>query len=244
MKSWIRERLPHFLTKGRIRVRSGPLADGYSSWNGSSQTYHSRFNPAWIDELGLPAPRTIIDAGAYDGGDTLRYAHHFPGSRVLAIEADSSRAAIVRSNVESTPQISVIECAVQDKDGKADWNPLFRDGQPGAAGSIFPMDQLPRGYSRGPATSVTGRTLRSICEEHDIRQIDLLHMDIQGAEYAALAGLGPMRPSLIYLEVGEPYRGAATTENVHRLLQRMGYALAAVRHKDRLYVHVKKRGSF
>jgi hypothetical protein len=81
--------------------------------------------------------------------------------------------------------------------------------------------------------------LDSFCIEQGIDKIDLLHIDVEGAEYEVLIGMANMRPALIYLETisrGQ-WTGAKSSGEVHRLLSRIGYCLAGDFRTDRLYAH-------
>ncbi len=202
----------------------------------------SRFNIAWLAEYGIK-PSLIIDAGSYDGGDALRFATAFPQSRVIAIEADADRFAIVRSTLRTT-RIEVHNVAVNDRDGPVDWYPTQIDERPSAQGSIYRQsDALDQAFpfvrqSRHP-TTVSGRRLDSLCRELAIEHVDLLHMDIQGAEHVALTGLGTMRPKMIFLETQndrKPWIGSASSAATRNLLRRMGYRMAADLRSDSLHV--------
>ena len=202
----------------------------------------SRFNIAWLAEYGIE-PSLIIDAGSYDGGDALRFATAFPQSRVIAIEADPDRFAMVHRTLQTT-RIEVQNVAVNDRDGPVDWYPTQIDGQPSDQGSIYRQSEaLDQAFpfvrqSRHPIT-VSGRRLDSLCRELAIGQVDLLHMDIQGAEHVALRGLGTMRPKMIFLETQNDRKawiGSATSAATRNLLRKIGYRMAADLRSDRLYV--------
>lgn len=209
------------------------------------QLASSRFNIAWLAEYGI-RPSLIIDAGSYDGGDALRFAVAFPQSRVIAIEADPDRFAIVRNTLRTT-RIEVHNVAVNDRDGPVDWYPTQIDERPSGQGSIYRQsDALDQAFpfvrqSRHP-TTVSGRRLDSLCRELAIEHVDLLHMDIQGAEHAALIGLGTLRPKMIFIETQNDRKawiGSASTTATRNLLGQMGYRMAADFRTDRLYVLVR-----
>jgi FkbM family methyltransferase len=234
--------LPRKWIRGLVRVRSYSAPDGYDEAPNGARVYRSHFNPKWIGELGLPSPEVVIDAGCFDGGDTLHFLKAFPGARVISLEADPDRAEIVRANLAGT-RAEIIECAVQDRDGDIDWFPALVNGKPKASGSIYRMTDRELAkhpemqQAAEPSRKVAARSLSSLLTERGIARVDVLHMDIQGAEYAALEGLAAYRPALVFLEVDADYVGAPTRSKVHRLLRSMGYSLAAKFSKDRLYVH-------
>ena len=220
-----------------MRVSSPPLADGCGQAPNGHTVYHSSFNPLWLDELGIE-PRMIVDAGSFDGGDALRFSAAFPSARILTIEADPERAKIVRANLKGT-SIEFQECGLQDRDGQIDWHAVALDGKVHGQGSIYELRNevvLDRpSMAQLAVTKIPGRTLASLAHELCLPDIDLLHMDIQGAEHAALLGLGDLRPKAIFIEVDAHYIGVPEKSETHRLMHRLGYRLAADLKVERLY---------
>lgn len=243
--SWmkIRSMLPRKWTGGLYLVRSKPSPESFFSAPNGAEVYGSSFNLSWFDELGV-SPHVIVDVGSYDGGDCLRFKAAFPEAQIITIEADPFRAELVRANLAST-DIEVLETAILDREGPVDWFPALINGKPEASGSIFLMTEreaAKRSHIEQPSQpgTVSGTRLSTIIRQRDVKHIDLLHMDIQGAEYAALLGLEQHRPSIIYIEVGAAYKGAPPPSKVHALLRDMGYTLAADLGTDRLYCLVAK----
>ena len=219
-------------------MHSPPLGEGVREGRDGTLA-GSSFNTRWLAELGID-PRVIIDAGSYDGGDAYRFQQEFPQARVVAIEAEPARQKIVRQSLADTP-VTIVEAAVGDRDGEADWYTATHRGRIDAQGSLY--RQTERMNRRTPdvrqvdrPTRVKTMRLDTLCRKFGIAEIDFLHMDIQGAEYVALEGLGSMRPKLIFLEITKKgWIGAASPEKIHSMLTRRGYVLAAALKSDRLY---------
>lgn len=233
---------------GRPRFLSPPLKEGSADYTIAGRRVpleHSVFNPAWLAELKI-VPRVILDLGAYDGGDAVRLKQSFPAATVVAVEADPARYAMVAANVAGGGVLTV-HAAIQERDGEVDWFGAVDDRSHavGAQGSIFAQSpELDRKFpfirqSKQPG-KVPGKRLDTLCRELGIETIDLLHMDIQGAEQAALRSLGNMiGPGCIFLEMQpEKYGwiGAPSRTSTADLLARMGYAEIANFGQDRLYV--------
>ncbi len=221
-------------------VRAPGLGEGKREGpNGSLAA--SSFNTQWLSELGVD-PSVIVDAGSYDGGDAYRFHREFPTARVIAIEAEPVRFAIVAKALVDTP-VTVVNVAISDCDGEADWYSATHLGRIDAQGSLY--RQTDRMSRRAPQvkqadTPVRATTIRldTLCREHGIEQIDLLHMDIQGAEYAALKGLGLLTPRLIFLETTKKgWIGAGPPRDVDAFLTKRGYRLAVDLRNDKLYLH-------
>ena len=66
---------------------------------------------------------------------------------------------------------------------------------------------------------------------------DVLHIDVQGAEYYVISSLGEYRPTLIYLETSETehYKGSKSVADLNLLLTDIGYELVETLQYDSLY---------
>lgn len=221
-------------------VKAPPLPDRHFVGPNGHQLYASAFNPEWFLELGI-VPSTIVDVGSFDGGDALRFQQSAPAAKVITIEADPDRAIKVREALAGTP-VEVVECAVLDQQRPVEFFRTLIDGVPSSQGSLYKFDDrskisLSHIEQAELPLHVPGQTLEKLLAGRGIETVSLLHMDIQGAEYDALKGLGRFLPEMIYLEVNAHYKGIKGASVIHRLLGSMGYVLAADFVSDRLYVH-------
>ncbi len=208
---------------------------------------HSRFNCNWLSELGI-VPRSIIDLGSYDGGDALRFAERFAPCRVITVEADPTRAELVRQHLAET-RIEIENVAVCDNNGPVTWYSSKIDGKVDAQGSIYShTDDYRQAYSFVEQTTcpdtLDGTRLDALCDRLGIDEVDLLHMDIEGAENAVIRGFGQLRPRAVFLETFDNrFVGSASVAETHELLTSLGYALKADLGTDRLYVHRNQSAS-
>jgi FkbM family methyltransferase len=172
------------LTSSRARSKSAAL-------------YHSRFNMAWVDELRL-APKVILDIGAYDGGDSIRFKSRFPEARIIAFEADPERHAVVAGNVEPLG-MTCVNAAVCDQDGPVAWyqayDARFDDGKAGSQGSMYrhsPECKQRYDFVRQSGTPITvaGMRVDSFCRQAGIDDVDVAHIDAEGAAYDVVAVSG------------------------------------------------------
>jgi FkbM family methyltransferase len=242
------------LLRGRIDdlqlVRNPPERDGdftclVPGTLAERRLYQSRFNMAWLDELRI-SPKIIFDVGAYDGGDSIRFKYRFPDARVVAFEADPDRCRIVTENVASF-EIACVNAAVCDRNAPVPWyqshDGRFADPGAGAQGSIYRHSaEYARRFdfvrqSETP-TNVEGIRIDAFCDRTGIGEIDVAHIDVEGAEHEVVAGFGAMLPKVVYVETA-PFNGwigARRPRELHRKLSSMGYLLAADLIDDRLYV--------
>jgi hypothetical protein len=102
-------------------------------------------------------------------------------------------------------------------------------GNPGAsslfrASGAYPLETYVQGE-----TTVEATTLESVMRDEGISEIDLLWMDIQGAELLALKGLGSRLDDVkfIHLEVEffPIYAGQPLFGDVHEFLRKRGFTL-------------------
>jgi FkbM family methyltransferase len=156
---------------------------------------HEVFGSGCYDPpMGLPAPRTIIDLGANVGLTTLYFASKSPGARFICVEPDPSNAELLRRNVRVLPQAVIVEAAVAKSSGTV----AFDDTRPTWGGGIACSGRL-----RVAAISIDDLITRYAPEG----MVDLLKMDIEGAEADVLSG--PMhwldRVSCIVAELHPPF---------------------------------------
>ncbi len=202
---------------------------------------HSRFNTNWLREAGL-TPRVIVELGAFDGGDAHRFKRAYPDARVITVEADPDRIDIVRHTLQETG-VEVFNFAACDTDAPVQFYSARINGETNAQGSMFQHSDTYRKrfpfVEQTAPIEVEGKRFDTFCAEAGIDHIDLLHMDIEGAELSVLRSIGAIRPTLIYLEWRkDSFKGHEGGESGEALLKRLGYRLIADLGDDRLYRHV------
>jgi FkbM family methyltransferase len=231
-------------------VMSPPEGDGeivheLPDGTGRRRLYRSGFNIAWLEEFAI-VPQVIFDIGCYDGGDSVRFKRSFPQAKVVAFEADPERYAVVCRNAAGLG-IRALNAAVCDRDGPVSWyqskDARFTEESAGSQGSMYRHSAEYRQQHDGirqsaVAITVNGVRLDTVCRDIGVGEVDLAHIDVEGAEYDVLGGLGDIRPKLIYLETVSfgAWIGARETKDVHRKLSSLGYVMAADLPGNRLYV--------
>ncbi len=125
--------------------------------------------------LPLPfVPETIVDLGANIGMASVYYANQFPKARIIAVEAETSNFAILQRNVARYSNILPIHAAA--------WN---RDGEISLAiprGTDSRIDKIVFSVCEGEGIPVRAVTMQSLMNEMHISSIDVLKVDIEGAE--------------------------------------------------------------
>lgn len=176
-----------------------------------------------------PSARIVIDVGAHNGQSTRELLDNFPNARVLAFEA--AERNFLRARNELTPygsRVELFNLAVSETVGEVVLHVNSHDG----THSLFDIGE--QRYWAGHAhhledVAVQSTTLDEIATEHGLDVIDILKLDIQGAELSALRGarhlLERNRIRLIATEVEFRllYEGQPLFWEIGAYLQRFGF---------------------
>ncbi|HEY3282478.1 MAG TPA: FkbM family methyltransferase [Armatimonadota bacterium] len=169
---------------------------------------------------------TVIDLGANIGQYTLLAAHHVgPHGQVHAFEPTPEVADSLQANVtlNGFGNVTICRAAVSDAPGIVHLHP---DPEAPDINSILPV----RGQNRGATVEVPALRLDDYIAQRGLGPVDMVKMDIEGAEMMALAGApkllsGETAPILI-LELNPEAldRAGSSPAELLRLLERHGYA--------------------
>jgi FkbM family methyltransferase len=150
----------------------------------------------------------IVDAGAHSGLFSVLALERAPSARVVAIEPNPQLLPIIEANLSGENQWDLVPKALSDKAGEVTF---YRN--PGAT-QTSALDQTSAetwGTASEPIT-VSATTLDQLASDFDLDHIDVLKLDIQGAEEAVLAAASKIlaRTSKLLVEVtfldGNPER--------------------------------------
>jgi FkbM family methyltransferase len=180
--NWIK-RLRSYGFKNTLRLKKNLKRDCLFSLNFRGHDFFLRgntvdfnvFNGIFIEkeydiDLGFN-PAIIVDAGANIGASTLYFRLKYPEARIFAIEPEKSNFEILRKNMDNFSSIILENSALWDKDTE------LSISNPDAEKYAFQMDE-----KRESGAMVHGMTIESLLKRYDIQGIDLLKLDIEGAE--------------------------------------------------------------
>lgn len=176
---------------------------------------------------------TIFDIGAYNGETALKYNDHFPKSNIYAFEPFPNSYADLVSNTDQYQNIYAINKGVADKEGISSFNSnkfaptnsLLDTHEDGA--SVWGTDLL----DTVRTINVELTTVDSFVEINNIEKIDILKMDVQGAEYLVLEGAKKSIEKgiikLIYTEIMTlpTYKGQRHFDEMIKLMRTYGFSL-------------------
>jgi FkbM family methyltransferase len=177
---------------------------------------------------------SVVDAGAHHGQTTIEYLKHFPRSRVIALEPEPENFAIARQALAPFgDRVELLPCALAESVGSVS---LRRTSHSGAHSllEVGDMRYYDAPVETLPPIEVQAVSLDWLCASHGLDRLDILKMDIQGAELLALRGaaslLARQAIGLIALEVlFQPlYRDQPTFWDIADHLRPRGYALQGI----------------
>jgi len=141
----------------------------------------------WFYSYRPKAGDTVIDIGAGRGEDSLPFSEAVgPAGRVVAIEADPNSFELLRHLCRANRLVNVAPIHAAVIDGR-------RKVQIEVAASIETDTWLQHSLlapgAGAPSAEVQGLTLDEICDQYGVPAIDLLKMNIEGAEKIAISGM-------------------------------------------------------
>jgi FkbM family methyltransferase len=180
----------------------------------------------------------IFDIGACEGEDSIRYSRMFPNARIHLFEPRPDNLKKIDQNLRDfkCTSVAVSSLALSNAAGEATF--YLSSGKPDEAQSASDWDfgnksssLLPPGEKMKEHTSwlefkdqlvVQTERLDTYCASHNIVRIDLIHMDVQGAELMVLEGAGAMLQNIaaIWLEVEavELYKNQPLRQDIERFM--------------------------
>lgn len=180
---------------------------------------------------------TVIELGARDCEETLDFFNLLHPKEIYTFECNPYTLSICRKNIKGIKSIHLIEKAACNKNGKIKFYSIdqkktittWKDGNPGASSLFKASGKYPIEKYVQKEIEVEAIRLESFFKENNIRKVDLLWMDIQGAELLALQGLGNRiyDVKFIYTEVEffEIYKNQPLFKDIRSFLDKNGFVL-------------------
>jgi FkbM family methyltransferase len=177
--------------------------------------------------------RFVIDAGANRGAFTDAFLRLHQPERMVLVEAIPELALKLQARYERDPRISVVSAALSDRNGEVQ----FEINRSEASSSLLPIDPrnsawFGRDLSVENSISVMTLTLPELMNRQKLESVDLLKLDLQGAERLVLSGGAEVLECVrvIYTEVFfEPlYAGAWLFWETNEFLSGRGFKLCGL----------------
>lgn len=186
---------------------------------------------------------TILDIGACEGEESIRYSRIFPFSSIYAFEPLLKNQVRISENIAKykIENIKLIPFAVSDEDGNAEF--YVSSGHPENLTTELDWDfgnksssllspennNNPSWLSFDSKIDVETITLCTFFEKNKINEVDFIHMDVQGAELKVLKGSKEYIKNIkaIWLEVAdvELYKNQPLRVDIENFMKSNGFDL-------------------
>lgn len=196
--------------------------------SGSSFVTHNfPFGRDWLFDLKRTlkqAPSVIIDAGANDGSITQKLNYWFSDADIYAFEPVKDTFKLLLEKTANSKKVHPIAKALGSANTQAD---------------IFLYDDHTISSFRGSVQSSNQRTesveisrLDHFLQERSISHVDILKIDVEGAEFDVLEGCGDiLKESIncVYLEVGyERQETKVHFSDVDQFMEKNGFVICGI----------------
>jgi len=146
------------------------------------------------------SPKTIVDVGAHIGMASILFALRYPTAKVIAIEPEPSNFAALVRNTSPYKTIIPIQAALWRHNGEV----CLGASNAHPKGAFQVVEQAPQ--------SVRAITMDALMNENGIDSIDLLKVDIEGAEvevFESCPWIGKVR--VIAIEIHDRLRSGCSS---------------------------------
>lgn len=182
--------------------------------------------------------RVALDVGSRDAAVAIALEEHCPAASVYAFECNPPAVEQCRENIEGHAHITLVDKAVSDVGGPTDFwaidaeksaSARWPEGNIGASSLFIANPAYPHERYYQNRIEVEAVTLERWAADSGVDAVDLLWMDLQGAELKALKGMGDLLETvrMVYTEVlyQEIYFGQAFADEIDQYLVSHGFRL-------------------
>lgn len=175
----------------------------------------------------------IFDVGVHHGQTARAFTNRFPGAVLYCFEPFPESFTQLKRNSSDYPAATLEPIGFSESSGQHEFN----SNTSSPTNSLLQLDSCAAAtWGNSVLTAITKvvcnfETLDGYLDRNAIQQIDLLKMDVQGAEYKALKGAEKsLRTHCIrnvYMEIitGKTYTGQLQFENYLSLMDAHGFRL-------------------
>jgi FkbM family methyltransferase len=173
----------------------------------------------------------VFDVGAHTGSVAMEYRRCFPKADIHCFEPFPETFELLKKNMAADSRVKCHSLALSDSTGTA----VFHGNSSTATNSLLPTNSLGHLYWGEGLLDTTGTevvqtmTVDDFISSQAINNIDILKLDVQGAEFSVLSGgrmaLASHRIRLIYMEMifCPTYEGQRKYSEYLSLMESCGY---------------------
>lgn len=186
----------------------------------------------------LPTNPIVIEAGAYDGSDSIYMAYYWKQGKIYSFEPVPELYAKVIANTKNIQNICAYQIALSDKQGETDFfvsSDITQPDIPTGSSSLLPptknLDVVPNMVFK-KKIRVQTMTIDQWAEKNNVNHVDFIWLDTQGSEFLILKGspkiLKTVKAILLEVEFIEAYKGQALFGDIKEWLESEGFILAGL----------------
>ena len=169
--------------------------------------------------------KTIFDIGSRDGYQSVEFRNWFPNSKIVAFEANPYLIDYCKS-VTNGHDIQIVQNAASDINGKVDF---YACTNVVGCSSLLEVNKMHPRSSEWNQEKITVDAIRidDWCKNNNIDSIDLLWIDVQGAEKMVLNGIGDFLSNVkaicTEVEIAHMYNGSILKHELDQFLLDNGF---------------------
>lgn len=183
----------------------------------------------------LPAKPIIVEAGAYDGADTIELSRLLPKAKIFSFEPIPELFAKASLAVKNHKKVHLYNYALSDRTGKAVIHTSEERQNPGivsmSSSLLEPKEHLEYSHDTlfNKDIEVDTINLDEWAISVNLPRIDFLKLDIQGYELnvikAAPKIFSTVKALLLEVEFVEAYKGQYLYQDIKNWLEAQGFEL-------------------
>jgi FkbM family methyltransferase len=177
------------------------------------------------------SPGLIIDGGANVGYSSIWFANRFPSSHLICVEPDESNFNFLKENMKPYTNIDLIKAALWHEKGDLEIVTHDREGNWLGHWGIQVKQS-----DESSASTIKATTINDIWENSDYEHIDILKLDVEGAEkeiFSANFEHWLNKTNIIILEIHERLKSECSQK-----------VLAALKTADSDFLYFQKGENF
>jgi FkbM family methyltransferase len=208
------------------------LAHKYIRWyEGFSYNFEMNGEAVLLDALPKDSIRTIFDVGANVGSWTEIALSKYPNAAIYAFELSEDTFKTLARNLSDREKVTLVNEGLSNEIGQLSYKDYGVDS--GVNTIIGSADFHDRNVTPKEQTANLNTGYR-YCADNGIDSIDLLKIDVEGAEHLVLKGFAEMlangKIKVIQFEYGYTHADAKfLIKDFYNLLQPLGYLLGPLK---------------
>jgi len=144
-------------------------------------------------------PKVILDIGSRDLEQSIEFKSIYPDARIIAFEANPEQYKICKQAAEGKG-IEVYPYLLSDKE-QEQHDFYITPGNIGASSMLKPYDVPFASDKSWIKISIKSRRLDKVLEELGVSKVDIVWIDVQGAELKVLQGMNKYLDEVDFLHV-------------------------------------------